>query len=106
MNTIKFHIIVCASSLLALIALPSCKNHRDSSKNNSQSFLDSEVFENVDSIANLEEVDFNWMDEQARNQRYNPSAKRINDIIHTQLEVSFDIPKKQLMGKEWIWLPI
>ncbi len=99
MNTIKFHIIVCATSLLALIALPSCKNHRNSSKNNSQSFLDSAVFENVDSIANLEEVDFNWMDEQAKNQRYNPSAKRINDIIHTQLEVSFDIPKKQLMGK-------
>ena len=59
MNTVKFHIIVCATSLLALIALPSCKNHRDSSKNNSQSFLDSAVFENVDSIANLEEVDFN-----------------------------------------------
>ena len=63
MNTVKFHIIVCASSVLALIAFPSCKNHRDSSKNNSQSFLDSAVFENVDSIANLEEVDFSDLEE-------------------------------------------
>jgi aminopeptidase N len=31
--------------------------------------------------------------------RYNPSATRLNDLIHTKLEVSFDIPKQQLFGK-------
>lgn len=31
--------------------------------------------------------------------RYNPSATRINDLLHTKLEVSFDIPNQQLIGK-------
>lgn len=31
--------------------------------------------------------------------RYNPSATRVNDLLHTKLEVSFDIPNQQLIGK-------
>jgi aminopeptidase N len=43
--------------------------------------------------------------------RYNPSAQRINDLIHTRLEVSFDIPKQQLFGKATLdfkpyWYPV
>lgn len=34
--------------------------------------------------------------------RYNPSATLLTDIIHTELHVSFDIPKAQLMGKATI----
>lgn len=32
-------------------------------------------------------------------ERYNPSAERINDLLHTKLEVSFDYKKRQLNGK-------
>jgi len=31
--------------------------------------------------------------------RYNASATRTNDLLHTKLEVSFDIPNQQLFGK-------
>ena len=34
--------------------------------------------------------------------RYNPSATRVNDILHTRLEVSFNIPAQQLFGKATI----
>jgi aminopeptidase N len=43
--------------------------------------------------------------------RYNPSATRQNDLLHTRLEVSFDIPKQQLFGKATLdfkpyWYPV
>ena len=30
---------------------------------------------------------------------YNPAATRVNDLLHTRIEISFDIPKMQLFGK-------
>lgn len=85
--------------LSALILVPSCKNHRDKSGKDSQSFLDSAVYANVDSIVNLPEIDFSDMQFSDESKRYNPSAKRVNDILHTRLEVSFDLARQQLYGK-------
>lgn len=43
--------------------------------------------------------------------RYNASATRVNDLIHTRLEIRFDIPKQQLFGKATLdfkpyWYPV
>jgi len=35
---------------------------------------------------------------------YNASATRVSDIIHTKLEVSFNIPESKLYGKAWLRL--
>ncbi len=35
---------------------------------------------------------------------YNPSATLINDLVHTKLKVSFDIPNEKLFGEAWITL--
>lgn len=37
-------------------------------------------------------------------QIYRASAPRINDLVHTKLEVRFDIPKSIMYGKAWITL--
>src|SRR5665213_11194 len=35
---------------------------------------------------------------------YRATATRINDLVHTKLEVSFDYDKSQMFGKEWVTL--
>lgn len=35
---------------------------------------------------------------------YRPSADKINDLIHTKLEVKFDFDKSYMYGKEWVTL--
>ena len=90
---------LAAAALFAFIFSSSCKNHRDKAAREKQSFLDSVVFANVDSVVNLPEIDFSDMEVGGAEKRYNASATRINDIINTRLEVSFDIPKQQLFGK-------
>ena len=35
---------------------------------------------------------------------YRASATRINDLIHTKLDVKFDYDKSYLYGKEWVTL--
>ncbi|MDR3272156.1 MAG: M1 family peptidase [Flavobacteriaceae bacterium] len=35
---------------------------------------------------------------------YRPSATIINDLVHTKLKVSFDIPNEKLFGEAWITL--
>jgi aminopeptidase N len=35
---------------------------------------------------------------------YRPSAKKINDLVHTKLDVRFDFNKAWMYGKEWITL--
>jgi aminopeptidase N len=37
-------------------------------------------------------------------QVYRASATRINDLVHTKLEVSFDYNKAWMFGKEWVTL--
>ncbi len=60
--------------------------------------MDSAVAAAVDSVVDLSEME---VGEESffEIERYNSSATRINDIIHTKLEVSFDIPNEQLFGK-------
>ena len=41
------------------------------------------------------------MKEPAERKHYNPSEKRVNDLLHTKLEVSFDWPNRQLNGKRF-----
>src|SRR6476619_2939581 len=36
--------------------------------------------------------------------KYRAAATRINDLVHTKLEVSFDYNKAWMFGKEWITL--
>lgn len=43
--------------------------------------------------------------------RYNPAEDRVNDILHTKLEVSFDFKKRHLLGKATLdiapyWYPV
>ncbi len=77
---------------------PSCKNHKSKLERDASAALDSAVAAAVDSVVDLSEME---VEEEAisETKRYNPSATRINDIIHTRLEVSFDIPNEQLFGK-------
>ncbi len=35
---------------------------------------------------------------------YRPSATKINDLVHTKLDVRFDYAKRHLLGKEWVTL--
>ena len=42
--------------------------------------------------------------EPAERKHYNPSEKRVNDLLHTKLEVSFDWPNRQLNGKALLTL--
>ncbi|MFD2788010.1 M1 family metallopeptidase [Hymenobacter rubripertinctus] len=35
---------------------------------------------------------------------YRASARKINSLVHTKLDVSFDYAKRQLLGKEWVTL--
>lgn len=55
---------------------------------------------NIDSVVNLPEIDFSDLVAMSEEEKvYNPSATRKNDILHTSLDVSFDIPEQQLFGK-------
>ncbi|RSK44380.1 M1 family aminopeptidase [Hymenobacter perfusus] len=37
-------------------------------------------------------------------QQYRESARKINALVHTKLDVRFDYAKRQLIGKEWVTL--
>jgi aminopeptidase N len=91
--------LLSVALLVSMLAFsPSCKNHKSKSERNASAALDSAVAAAVDSVVDLSEMDVE--DEVfSETKRYNPSATRINDIIHTRLEVSFDIPNEQLFGK-------
>jgi aminopeptidase N len=45
-----------------------------------------------------EDVDTSWK------KTYRESAPKINDLVHTKLDASFDYSKSQLLGKVWITL--
>lgn len=51
------------------------------------------------SSANTDKKENQSKDAEPVQKRYNPSATRINDILHTRLEVSFDWEKQRLHGK-------
>ncbi|MEX1188735.1 MAG: M1 family aminopeptidase [Bacteroidia bacterium] len=62
--------------------------------------MDEAIEASIDSVVELPAIDF--ADLVAMGQEpdvYNPSATRRNDILHTSLEVSFDIPAQRLFGK-------
>jgi aminopeptidase N len=83
--------------VLAGFFLSSCKTQKESK---SKSKMDEAIEASIDSVVNLPEIDF--ADLLAMSQEpeiYNASATRLNDILHTSLEVSFDIPAQQLFGK-------
>ena len=72
--------------ILALAFLISCKNSSKVNKN---------VFEEVE----LDTVEITASAGDFIREPYNPSYLRINDLLHTALEVSFDWYKQQLLGK-------
>ncbi len=76
----------------------SCKTHK---KDASRDQMNQAIESNIDSVVNLPEIDFADLVAMSEEdvKLYNPSATRINDILHTSLEVSFDIPAQQLFGK-------
>src|SRR5689334_13207856 len=41
---------------------------------------------------------------QSTAKAYQETPARVNDLVHTKLEVSFDYPNKHLHGKEWLTL--
>src|SRR5690349_17648151 len=45
-----------------------------------------------------DDVDTSWK------KNYRESAPKINDLVHTKLDASFDYNKSQLLGKVWITL--
>lgn len=70
------------------LGLSACKANKEVFKD------DSETKETVDDLfGNLEDEK-----ELPTRPRYNPSAKRINDVTHAKLEVSFDWEKSYLYG--------
>ena len=93
--------LVVISALSAGLLSVSCKTHKKSS---SDEQLESAIYSNIDSVVNLPEIDFSdlvAMGEETE-KKYNASATRLNDILHTRLELSFDIPAQQLFGKAYI----
>ncbi|UOQ64645.1 hypothetical protein [Hymenobacter volaticus] len=40
----------------------------------------------------------------ATNNEYRTAARKINDLVHTKLDVRFDYAKRYLYGKEWVTL--
>jgi len=77
--------------------------------------MDSSMQNNEFMQALLDALNENQSDSSASlnrlERRYNPSATRLNDLLHTRLEVSFDIPKQQLFGKATLdfkpyWYPV
>lgn len=57
---------------------------------------------NTSTTAKPEKKENQTKEEEPVRKRYNPSATRYNDILHTKLEVSFDWEKQRLNGKATI----
>lgn len=76
--------------VLAVLAFYSCKDLKNISENPPVS------------VYTDQEIDKSLLDEYRElptRPIYNPSEKRINDLLHTRLEVSFDYSKQHLFGK-------
>lgn len=73
-------------SLILLMTIAAC--HKPSNNNNNNNTVGTD--NNVSAVEKIEEP---------VRPRYNPSFTRVNDIIHTILDVSFDYKNQRLMGK-------
>ena len=58
----------------------------------------------IPSIAFAQEEDGDQVVDTAWKKVYRGTYPRINDLVHTKLDVKFDYAKSQLMGKEWLTL--
>lgn len=62
--------------------------------------MDKAIRASIDSVVNLPEIEFSdFLGLTNESKVYNPSATRKNDIIHTKLDVRFNIPEEQLFGE-------
>jgi len=97
--------IAIAALLFVSIISESCKTHKKdqaSADAMAQAIADSMAAEAaIDSMFNLPEYEVDAKSEESEN-RYNASAKRVNDILNTKLEVSFNFATAQLNGKATI----
>ena len=84
-------------TLISVVVIQGCKTHQTNSTNNTQNEVISENSELFDPNYKPEEDPLNGK-EKVR-ERYNASETRINDLLHTKLEVSFDFKKRYLNGK-------
>ena len=98
------HIAIAAFLFVSVIS-ESCKTHkRDQASVDAaaQAIADSlAAVAAIDSMYNLPEFEIDEKTKESEN-RYNASAKRVNDILNTKLEVSFNFATAQLNGKATI----
>lgn len=87
---------VITAGLSALLLMSACKT---GSKETSKQTGGKDPVSNIAPTANNQKKDG---DPEPHRPRYNPSATRENDIIHTKLEVKFDFSKAHLLGKATI----
>jgi aminopeptidase N len=98
------HIAIAAFLFVSVIS-ESCKTHKKdqaSADALAQQIADSlAASAAIDSMFNLPEYEVDAKSMESEN-RYNASAKRVNDILNTKLEVSFNFATAQLNGKATI----
>lgn len=87
-----------AAAMLMVACTP--RQQVDGSKNTSQPEIVTETSDLYDPNYKPEEDPLSGKDKER--ERYNASETRINDILHTKLEVSFDFKKRYLNGKATI----
>lgn len=99
-----FRLAVVALSFFTLVN-ESCKSHKKDKL--AQDAMEQAIADSVaysaamDSMYDLPEYEFDAKSAASEN-RYNASAKRVNDLLNTKLEVSFNFKTAQLNGKATI----
>jgi aminopeptidase N len=102
LKSISFYLLL---SILFITVYPACKTKKA---------IPASENENIETVETTDD-DMEWLkkllgedgdktdaDKTPERPRYNPSATLLTDIIHTELKVSFDIPKAHLLGKATI----
>jgi aminopeptidase N len=83
-------------ALIPLLIANSCKTRQQ----RAQEKMDKAIQASIDSVVNLPEIEFSdFLGITKESTVYNPSATRKNDILHTKLDVRFNIPDEQLFGE-------
>lgn len=87
----KMRIVVIMVTLI-IYSCKTGKNDTDVTVTDGDVVVSDEYFDKVDPVVSTETV----------REKYNPSSPRVNDIIHTKLEVNFDYKKTRMNGKATI----
>jgi len=94
MSKINFPAIIIIA--IAVFSIHSCKTRQQRSDER----MEKAIQASIDSVVDLPAIEFSDLMGLTQGSKvYNPSATRKNDILHTKLEVSFNIPAQQLFGE-------